>query len=431
MRFTQGVIKPMKGWASGLTGTLTGNPRAAHAWLDNSGAQRAAFATHSKLATHDGTTLTDSTYSGFPAGDANTSQWTLDNFGEVLVACNDSSQKIYEWTPGGGASTIVTNAPNAYACFVTEERFLIAIGASSDPRKVAWPDQETRTIWTPTSTNQAGDLPIQSAGIGMCGAKIRGGGLIWTTEDIHLLRYIGRPDVYGLERVGDECGIVGRHAFRVVNNEAYWWGRNTIWKWAGYLQKLPCDIGDDIFNNLNTTYQGKIWTEHVAEHNEIWFFYPRGSATECSHAAIYNYVENTWNHTAMPRNCGFPMGVFSWPVRVDSSGAMWKHETAFSYSGGGNRMLKTGPLEIGAGGSLLFIDEIIPDELVTGNCEVYFYTREYPEDSETTLGPYSNQVRIPVETAARFIRMEIRGASGTSDFRIGTYRAIVRPWSGF
>ena len=458
IRFDGQVRKPMKGWATGLAGTLTGNPRCAFAWKDNDGLPFAAFGTHSALFAHDGSTLDDITPSGFVAGDANASQWTIDNFGELLVACNDANEAIYEWQPGGGGdATVITNSPDALSVVVTPERFPFALGADGDPRRVAFPDGENRTVWTPSTTNRAREILLQTPGVLMCGARVSGGTLIWTTHDIHFARYIGLPDVYQIKPVGNQCGIVGKHAYATVDQLAYWMGENNFWVWAGYAEPLPCEISDDIFKNINQTHRHKVWCEHRSAEGEIWFNYPRGDATECSHAAIYCYrAPQHWNHVELARNCGFEAGAFSWPVRVTSAGAMLKHETGWNYSddvlllenGDGwlledgspwqlesavqtTRNLISGPFEISNGGGLLLIDEIIPDELTQGDCEVYFHVSEYPTDGETTFGPFTAGDRIPIEVPARKIRMEIRAAAGVEDFRIGTYRAVVKEWSAY
>lgn len=432
MRMTDGVRKPMKGWAEGLTGTLSGNPRAAWSWKDNSQAPFAAFGTHTKLYAHNGSALDDITPSGFTSGDANTSQWTLDNFGEILVACNDHTEELYEWQPGGGGdATVITNSPDCTATVITPERFIMALGADGDPRAVAFPNGEFRTQWTPSTTNRARKILIQTNGVLMCGARVTGGTLLWTSSDIHFGRYIGLPDVYQIKSAGANCGIVGKHAYATVDQLAYWMGIDNFWVWAGYAEPLPCEIADDIFKNINQTHRHKVWCEHRSADGEIWFNYPRGSATECSHAAIYCYrAPQHWNHVALARNCGFEAGTFSWPVRVTSAGAMLKHEFGWSYDSA-VRSLISGPVDISNGGSLLMIDEIIPDEITQGDCKVYFHLSEYNTDSETTIGPFSAADRIPVEAVARKVRMEIRAADGVQDFRIGTYRAVVREWSAF
>ena len=475
IRFFEGQIRPVGGWDTGLAGTLTGNPRAAHAWKDNEGEAYAAFATHTGLFVHDGTALDDVTPQasesvlaedatdllledgsesllleyGFGAGDADMSTWTLDNFGELLVACNDHEQSIYEWQPGGGMdATEIANAPQAKAIFVTNERFIVALGADGDPRRVAWNDQENRTTWTATSTNQAGDLNIQTAGVLMCGGKVPGGGLIWTDQDVHLMRYQGFPDIYGIERKGTDCGIIGRHAFQIVDSVAYWMGQEGFWTYVGYVQPIQCDISDDVFRNLNTAYRHKVWCQHIPQFGEIWWFYPRianigledgedlllesgqtldaeGGATECSHAAVYNYREGHWTHHELARLCGFPKGAFDYPMMVDASGNILKHEYGWSY-GGAIRRAVSGPVELGDGERRLQIDEFIPDDLTQGDCEVTFYTRETPNATEYTVGPFNAADRVGVITTARQARISIRAEDGTEDFRIGAYRVAAK-----
>jgi hypothetical protein len=483
MRMAEGVRKPMKGWVIGLAGTLTGNPRAAFAWKDNDQAAFAAFGTHSGLFTHDGTTLDDVTpdapsdwlledgtnwlledgtswllEGGFNAGDQHTATWTFDNFGELLIACYDDEQAIYEWQPlGGSDASIIINSPDALAVVVTPERFILALGADGDPRRIAWPDGENRTTWTPTTTNRARELIIQTEGVLMCGVRVTSGTLIFTSHDVHFARYIGLPDVYSIKPVGKQCGIVGKHAFIAVDQIVYWMGLNAFWVYAGYAEPIQCEIADDVFKNINETYRYKVWCRHNAAEGEVWFYYPRGAATECSHVAIFCYRgQPHWNHIERGRNCGFDEGAFSFPVEVSSAGQMFKHEYGYSYSDGmllledgtewlledgtpwlledaevETRNLISGPMELGNGGALLFIDEIIPDETTQGDCEVYFYLSEFPTDAETTIGPFSAADRIPVEAPARKVRMEIRAADGVLDFRVGNYRAVVREWSAY
>lgn len=484
MRMSEGVIKPMKGWAIGLAGVLTGTPRAAHGWKDNDGNPFAIFATHADIYAHDGTTLDDISpasdsgallmedgegflledgsteliIEGFQAGDADTSTWTLDNFGEIGIACNDSEGYILEWQPGGGGdATVISNSPSALAITVTAERFIFALGSDLDPRRIAWCDGENYTTWTPGSTNRAREYLLQSPGVLMCGARVSGGHLIWTSHDIHFARYVGLPDVYSIRPAGGQCGIVGRHAYCVTDQFAYWMGESAFWVWAGYAEPLPCSIQDDVFKNINETHRHKVWCLHNVDNGEVWFFYPRGDETECSHAAVYVYRgQPHWNHVELARNCGFPGGIFTNPIMVSSDGYIYRHEYGWGYGdnvlmseggegllledgstillesdAGATRNLTSGPFDISNGGALLLIDEIIPDELIQGDCSVYFYASEYPTDDETTFGPYTNGDRIVIEAPARKIRMEVRASSGVGDFRVGTFRAVVKEWSAY
>lgn len=420
-RFAEGVIRPMKGWATGLAGTLAGTPRAAHAWLDNDEAKFAAFGTTTKLYAHDGGNALDDIT---PAAFTSTTNWSLDNFGEVLIACD--GDKIYDWQPGGaGDATLIANAPDAKAIFVTEERFLMALGVDGDPRQFAWCDQEARTVWTPTAINQAGDLPIQATGLLVCGLRIRGSSLLFTTEGLHRLEYVGPPDVYTSQHVANGCGIIGQHAKIGVGSSAYWMGKGGFWQFSGYLEQIPCPIADDVFSNINTAYQHLCWCEYDPVFAEVWFYYPRGSATECSHAAIFSTRENHWNHTPMARVCGFGPDVFGWPLRVTSAGAMLKHETGWAYDSEVRKLI-SGPIQLENGDRAVYLDEIWPDERTQGDCQVYLHVREYPQASETTLGPYNAADRMAIMTTARQIRFELRMAANKTDARIGEWRAILK-----
>ena len=61
--------------------------------------------------------------------------WSLDNWGEYLVACSPDDGKLYEWDFSGVAE-VLANAPiNCDAMLVTDERFIFAFGAGGQPSK--------------------------------------------------------------------------------------------------------------------------------------------------------------------------------------------------------------------------------------------------------------------------------------------------------
>ena len=72
-------------------------------------------------------------------------RWTLDNWGEYLLALASHDGTIYEW-PLAGVAVPLANAPvNNKSFVVTNERIVMAIGANGDPRLVKWSDQENNT----------------------------------------------------------------------------------------------------------------------------------------------------------------------------------------------------------------------------------------------------------------------------------------------
>jgi hypothetical protein len=73
------------------------------------------------------------------------------------------------------------------------------------------------------------------------------------------------------------------------------------------------------FDNLNYAQRQKVFVYKVPRWGEIWWCYPRGNATECTHAVIYNVREQTWYDTELPnsgRSAGQYAQVFSSPLVV-------------------------------------------------------------------------------------------------------------------
>ena len=95
--------------------------------------------------------------------------WTLDNFGEILIACPDrvfpadstQFQPIYQWDEGAASATIITNAPpvNDGIFVAMPQRQIIAWGLTQtgiqDPLLISWCDIGNFNQWIPLVTNQA------------------------------------------------------------------------------------------------------------------------------------------------------------------------------------------------------------------------------------------------------------------------------------
>jgi hypothetical protein len=73
-----------------------------------------------------------------------------------------------------------------------------------------------------------------------------------------------------------------------------------------------------LFNNLNYEQRQKVWATKVPRYNEIWFFYPRGTSTECNDCIIYNVKDKLWYDSGQAvgsrRSCGYTTELFPTPI---------------------------------------------------------------------------------------------------------------------
>ena len=291
VRWREGAMQPIGGWQQRVVLTSSGVPRGMHAWLDNSGNRHIALATNS-TAYHISAsgTVTGITPGGFTSGtniatanrgygggfydaglygttrpDSGTysevTTWSMDNWGETLVACSSTDGVLYDWDLNTSNDLVaLSNAPTGcLGLTVTEGRFLFALGAGGDPRKVQWSDREDNETWTPSATNEAGDFILQTQGRIMQGLRVRGGQLLLTDRDAHTATETGDILVFGFEQVGTACGAVSRRAAAPVEGGAMWMGVNGFFRFdGGVVEDLPCDVSDFVFDNINSNQASQI-----------------------------------------------------------------------------------------------------------------------------------------------------------------------------
>jgi hypothetical protein len=353
--------------------------------------------------------------------------WSLDTWGENLLACSSEDGKIYEWTLNTAVlPTVLTNAPvSNNSMLVTEERFVFALGAGGNPRKVAWSDRENNTVWTPLATNESGDFELQTQGQIMCGVRMRGRTLILTDQDAHIATYSGPPFVYGFERVGTACGIESRKALVAVDEGAFWMGHGNFYTFDGSVAtEIKCDVSDFVFGDINHSQISKIYAVHNSQHGEVWWFYPSGSSNENDKYVALDYKEGHWTVGTLDRTACIDTGVFSNPIWSDSSGNLYNQETGYTH-GSEKPFAESGPISLGNGDTVMKVTNLIPDESTQGEVKVSFKTRSYPNATESVHGPYVLTSPTDVRFTGRQVRIKVEGVAN-EDWRSGVMRIEAR-----
>ena len=452
VRWTDNTMRPVGGWEErdamdtvAIRGMLT--------WTDLSSNQRIASGSYNKLSVATGAgTVTDITPSDLVAGTLNAqintgygggfygvgfygterleqgaygeaTVWSLDNWGEYLVACSTADGRLLEWQLNtANDAAAIANAPiNNSGLVVTEERFLFALGAGGNPRKVQWCDREDNTLWTPAATNEAGDIELQTSGQIMQGIRTRGQTLVITDIDAHSFTYIGGQFVYSLQRVGSSCGATSRKAAASVDEGVFWMGQRGFFNYSGgAVRELPCEVADYVFNDINRNQISKVSAVSNQQYNEIWWFYPSASSIENDRYVMFNYAEGHWNIGQLARTSGVDRGVFASPIWAAADGKTYNHEFGLNYDGA-SVFAESGPISLGNGDTVMRAINLLPDEKTQGDVTATFKTRFYPNDTETSHGPYSMANPTPVRFTGRQMRMRIDGAR-QADWRVGVMR---------
>ena len=264
--------------------------------------------------------------------------WSMDNFGDDLLACHSGEGTIWWWDVSGATFTNSTQTATAptqlggapvsnVSVLVTPECHIMVMGADGNQRRIQWASQESLTDWTPTLVNTAGDLDLQTKGRIIGGFKTRYGVLVFTTSDVWKTNYLGPPYVYGIERLTEGGGPVGMKAVAGSADFVAWMSRGRFWSFTGgYVKELSCDVADYIFSNINLDVEGLIAAGHNPEFGEIIWFYPKEGDSYCTRYVTYSYREQHWTTGNLERTALEPSDALGYPVWAGSDGYLYRHE---------------------------------------------------------------------------------------------------------
>jgi hypothetical protein len=163
------------------------------------------------------------------------------------------------------------------------------------------------------------------------GLPVRGGsnapsGLFWSLDSLIRVSYIGGagtpPQYWRYDLISSQSSILSGQSVIEYDGIYYWCGVDRFLLYNGVVKEIPNTMNQNyFFDNLNYAEREKVWVSKVPRFGEIWWFYPRGSATECTDAIVYNVRENTWYDAGQAlgaqRSAGYFSQVFPYPIAAD------------------------------------------------------------------------------------------------------------------
>ena len=457
IRWNAGVMAPVGGWRRRDSPTVAGALRDLFAWRDNSEQRRLAIGSNEGLfVSEGGTVLVDITPTGFLAGRVDAIQglgygsgsygalsygtarpdpggallsaagWQFANWGENLIAVAPHDGRIVEWALDPlVAAEVVANAPvDNRGVLVTPERHLVALGAGGDSRRVQWSSRENNTLWAPASTNTAGSFSLQTNGSIQAAVNVRGQTLILTTQDVHVMNFVGSPFVYGRERVSNAGGTGSPRSLIGFRGGAAWFAEDGFYLFDGAVTKLPSDVEDFVLSDINEQQFSKVVGGDNKEFSELWWFYPQSGFQEPNRYVAWNYRDNHWTIGSLERTAYQTPGVFDKPILAATDGFVYDHEVGFTANGGmigPFRFAESGAVDIGNGDRVMIVTKLIPDEKTQGDTRVQFKTRFVPNGPETTHGPFTLTDYTDVRFTGRQLALRVESMSD-SDWRVGIAR---------
>ena len=389
--------------------------------------------------------------------------WSLDNFGEDLIA-TALNNKTFIWDTSSGTGTRATalsNAPTAsrFSLVSTDTRHLLIFGTETtigdsttqDDLLLRFSDREDATDYTPVATNEAGSLRISDGSRIIGAVKSAGQILVWTDTSLHGLQFVGTPFTFGLRQLGANAGLIAQHAAIEVNGVAYWMSDDAFYLYDGVVKKMPCSVQDFVFDDISYTNKNDIAVGLNTAYNEIIWYYPSSNASQIDRAVAYNYLEGTWYTITLARTTWLGAYVYESPIATEynssttanvstilglTAGAsfIYEHEVGNNQANGSaiSAFLQTGSVEIADGDQLMSISKLVPDfDNLTNTMTATLTLEQYPQSSSnvTTSGSITSTTeKINVRGRGRAVKIKYETNSvGDTPWRLGSQKIQIRP----
>jgi hypothetical protein len=438
---------------------------------------------------------------------------SIDNFGEDVIVSNRGGPLYYYDTSLNTSSAVPsptlplleineTNFTGSAAPPVIVDSFIISqghghvvafgcndIGALTQNRMlVRWSDRHNPFTWMPTASGEAGGDVLRS------GNEIRGGIatkdeiVIFTDTSLYSMRYVGSPEIYGIQLISANSPSYSRMSAVAVDNSVYFMGNEQFYAYSGSVQPLPKNLSNYVFDDMNISMKAKVFAGVNSAFTEVLWFYPSGTSFECDKYVAFNYANGTWtmgsydmvsltegsantsganlNRTSWEDTTVFANPTASYVLEYDPVATadqpetqlsrMMSHESGTSANGEPiEHHIESGEVDLDDGYHYAFYDKLLPDiqlfnveNNVDASLTASMQGRDLPGKAQKAASSISitdfsdasgaSDSQNPVSYAPDFNATTIRGrarsvsikieSSGTGfGWRAGTMRIRVRP----
>lgn len=309
--------------------------------------------------------------------------WSIDIFGNDVIVCAGDytagdGQKIWIWQNDTDvAPTLLTNAP-------TDANWVYVSNSSIIALRNNVVDVSLRgdgTVW-PTTEGTFRDEVERSNRL-IRGIAARGADLHFSEDEVLRFSFVGEPYYYNYESLLHTDGLIAPQAVTSAEEVTFFMGKRGFYSFDGNaVSKLINEQNEDwIFENLS---QGARWTcfaKSDPENNQVWFYFPTGTATDPTDYVIYNYRNGSW--TLGKRD----LTAYQQPAPI--GGREYSAEEGAIYLDN----LPIGTIALNPYAEMTYspasqemprfrIERFIADASQTGDITVTFKAKEYPQRAE-------------------------------------------------
>jgi len=387
-------------------------------------------------------------------------QWSLDNFGEDVVA-NRRGSSIYLYDTDASATplraTLVSGATNSTPTTVNSiivspnDRHLVCLGSNQfnttasptgtfDPMTVRWSNQEDITNWVPSLSSTAGETILTDGTEIVGGVRSRNAINIWTDNSLWTMTFVGPPFTFQFQQLGSNCGLIAPHAATDYDGISVWMGYDNFYVFDGQVKNLDCTVRRFIFDRLNRDQKDKIFCGINSEFKEVIWLYPSTDSEECDSYVIWSPSENYWTYGSSIFTTFADKTVFGNTITTGVTAGgnnLYNNEPAGVFTENGqpqSSFIESADFDMADGNEIMFLSRVIPDfTLNDGALTFSIKTKDFPEsptEREKPQPPHTitnSTVKIDMRARGRQGRIRVSCNAANTSWRWGSVRLAIQP----
>ena len=244
----------------------------------------------------------------------------------VVVSVNTTSVIVSNVVPSGTITATFDNNVDVSGGVVALHPYVFVYGNNGLIKNCSAGNPLNWVAADANEVNVASGKIVQSL-------PVRGGtaapsGLFWSLDSLVRVSFVGgtgTPAQYWkYDIISSQSSILSSQSAIEYDGVYYWCGSDRFLLYNGAVKEIQNNFNQNyFFDNLNYSQRQKVWACKVPRFGEIWWFYPRGNATECTDAIIFNVREGVWydagEAVGARRSAGYFSLVFPYPVMASTT----------------------------------------------------------------------------------------------------------------
>ena len=297
-----------------------------------------------------------------------------------------------------------------------------------------------------------------SAGKIVKGLPVRGGttapsGLFWSLDSLIRVSYapttVGTSTIYWrYDIVTSQSSILSSSSVIEYDGLFFWCGVDRFLMYNGVVSEIANNMNVNyFFDNINYAQRQKVWATKIPRWGEIWWFYPKGDATECTDAIIFNVRDQVWYDAGEALGANRSAGTFSEVFRkpiwagteANSSNkyTLWQHESGtnivnLSQESAVQSYFETNSLGWVNGGpnqndpigmnNYIRLERVEPDFVQSGDMNLYVAGKGYATDDDVVSPAYvfsPTTLKIDMREQRREMRLRFESNVVNGNYECG------------